>query len=97
MLLGQLQPLAESWIISDPQGGQLPACEADLDLLLNDALARIRPTAASASRSGVPEFRQPSATGPTHQRPAVDKRRLLSQPDVTVDHMTGFVTIEDRP
>jgi hypothetical protein len=43
MLLGQLQPLAKSWIISDPQGGQLPACEADLDLLLNDALARIPP------------------------------------------------------
>jgi hypothetical protein len=45
----------------------------------------------------VPESPQPSATGPTHHRPPVDKRRLLSQPDVTVDHMTGFVTIEDRP
>jgi hypothetical protein len=97
MLLGQLQPLAKSWIISDPQGGQLPACEADLDLLLNDAWPASRPTAASASRSGVPESPQPSATGPTHHRPPVDKRRLLSQPDVTVDRMTGFVTIEDRP
>jgi hypothetical protein len=26
-----------------PQSGQLPACETDLDLLLNDALARIPP------------------------------------------------------
>jgi hypothetical protein len=31
------------WIISDPQRGELPACEIDLDLLLNDALARVPP------------------------------------------------------
>ena len=30
-----------TWIISDPQGGELPACEADLDVLLNDALSRV--------------------------------------------------------
>jgi hypothetical protein len=33
--------LRNSGIISDPQGGELPACEADLDMLLNDALARV--------------------------------------------------------
>jgi hypothetical protein len=32
-----------AWIVSDPQGGELPACEADLDVLLNDALARVPP------------------------------------------------------
>jgi hypothetical protein len=31
------------WLISDPQGGQLAACDTDLDALLNDALARIPP------------------------------------------------------
>jgi hypothetical protein len=31
------------WIVSDPQGGELPACEADLDVLLNDTLARVPP------------------------------------------------------
>lgn len=40
-LFGCLEPAA--WLISDPQSGQLPACETDLDLLLNDALARIPP------------------------------------------------------
>ena len=34
-----LEPAA--WLISDPQGGQLAACETDVDLLLNDALARV--------------------------------------------------------
>jgi hypothetical protein len=32
-----------AWIVSDPQGGELPACEADLDVLLNDALSRVPP------------------------------------------------------
>ena len=32
-----------AWIVSDPRGGELPACEADLDVLLNDALSRIPP------------------------------------------------------
>lgn len=31
---------AAAWIVSDPQGGELPACEADL---LNDALSRVPP------------------------------------------------------
>jgi hypothetical protein len=30
-----------TWTVSDPKGGELAACEADLDLLLNDALARV--------------------------------------------------------
>lgn len=34
---------AAAWIISDPQGGELPACEADLDVLRNDALSRVPP------------------------------------------------------
>jgi hypothetical protein len=34
---------AAAWIISDPQGGELPACKADLDVPLNDALARMPP------------------------------------------------------
>jgi hypothetical protein len=40
VLFGCLKQAA--WI-SDPQGGQLPACETDVDLLFNDALARIPP------------------------------------------------------
>jgi hypothetical protein len=32
---------AAAWIVSDPQGGELAACETDLDVLLNDALARV--------------------------------------------------------
>ena len=32
---------AAAWIVSDPQGGELPACEVELDLLLNDALSRV--------------------------------------------------------
>ena len=39
-----------------PQRGQLAACETDVDLLLNDALARVLVTAGSASRSGVPQL-----------------------------------------
>ena len=34
---------AAAWIVSDPQGGELAACEVDLDVLLNDALARVPP------------------------------------------------------
>jgi hypothetical protein len=41
VLFGCLE--AAVWIVSDPQGGELPACEADLDVLLNDALARVPP------------------------------------------------------
>jgi hypothetical protein len=52
-LFGFLEQAA--WIISDPEGGQLPACETDVDLPSNDALAEYHPIAASASRSGVPE------------------------------------------
>jgi hypothetical protein len=37
VLFGCVQ--AAAWIISDPQGGELPACEADLGVLLNDALS----------------------------------------------------------
>jgi hypothetical protein len=32
-----------AWIISDPEGGLLPACETDVDLPSNDTLARIPP------------------------------------------------------
>jgi hypothetical protein len=39
VLFGCLE--AAAWIINDPQGGELPACEVDLDVLLNDALARL--------------------------------------------------------
>jgi hypothetical protein len=41
VLFGCLE--AAAWIVSDPQGGELPACEADLDVLLNDALSRVPP------------------------------------------------------
>jgi hypothetical protein len=34
---------AAVWIVSDPQGGELPACEVDLDVILNDALGRVLP------------------------------------------------------
>jgi hypothetical protein len=44
---------AAAWIVSDPQGGELPACEADLDILLNDALSRVPPD----SRVGVEGWR----------------------------------------
>ena len=40
-LFGCLEPAA--WLISDPQSGQLAACQADVDLLLNDALVRVPP------------------------------------------------------
>jgi hypothetical protein len=43
------KPGAGRLIISDPQGGQLAACETDIDLLLNDALTRVPLTA----RAGV--------------------------------------------
>ncbi len=40
VLFGCLETAA--WVVSDPKGGELPACEADLDvLLLNDALSRV--------------------------------------------------------
>jgi hypothetical protein len=39
VLFGCLE--AAAWIVSDPQGGELPACEVDLDVLLNDALSRV--------------------------------------------------------
>jgi hypothetical protein len=29
------------WIVSDPQGGELPACEVDVDVILSDALRRV--------------------------------------------------------
>ena len=32
---------AAVWIVSDPQGGDLPACEADVDVILSDALGRV--------------------------------------------------------
>jgi hypothetical protein len=39
VLFGCLETAA--WVVSDPQGGELPACDADLDLILNDALGRV--------------------------------------------------------
>ena len=41
VLFGFLEQAA--WIISDSEGGQLPACETDVDLPSNGALARIPP------------------------------------------------------
>jgi hypothetical protein len=41
VLFGCLE--AAAWIVGDPQGGELSACEADLDVILNDALARVSP------------------------------------------------------
>jgi hypothetical protein len=41
VLFGCLETAA--WVVSDPQGGELPVCEIDLDLLLNDALAWVPP------------------------------------------------------
>jgi hypothetical protein len=49
MLFGCVEPAA--WLITDPQGGQLDGCEADVDVLLNDALARVPPD--STVRVGV--------------------------------------------
>ncbi len=39
VLFGCLDPVA--WIVSDPQGGELPAYEIDVDVVLNDALGRV--------------------------------------------------------
>jgi hypothetical protein len=36
-----------AWIVSDPQGGELAACEIDLDVVLNDALGRVLPDSGS--------------------------------------------------
>jgi hypothetical protein len=41
VLFGCVAPAA--WLITDPQGGQLAACEPDVEVLLNDALARVPP------------------------------------------------------
>ena len=42
VLSGCLETAA--WIVSDPQGGELPAYEVDLDVVLNDALSRMPPS-----------------------------------------------------
>jgi hypothetical protein len=34
---------AAAWIVSAPKGGELPVCEADLEVIHNDALARVPP------------------------------------------------------
>jgi hypothetical protein len=39
VLFGCLEMAA--WVVSDPQGGELPVCEVDLDVILNDALSRV--------------------------------------------------------
>jgi len=40
VLFGCLE--AAMWIvISDPQGGELPVCEVDVDVILSDALGRV--------------------------------------------------------
>ena len=39
VLFGCLDRVA--WIVSEPQGGELPACEIDVDMVLNDALGRV--------------------------------------------------------
>ena len=63
MLVGCQQ--AAAWIISDRQGGELPACDADLDVLLNDALTRVPLDSTSGSRSGGPELPGLRDTEPT--------------------------------
>jgi hypothetical protein len=76
---------AAAWIISDPQGGELPACEADLDVLLNDALSRVPPNSRVRLESGVPDpHARVAATRSARPRPAVQPRRALSQPHPTV-------------
>jgi hypothetical protein len=39
VLFGCLEMAA--WVVSDPQGGELPACEIDLDVIVGDALSRV--------------------------------------------------------
>ena len=63
MLFGCLE--AAAWIINDPQGGELPACEVNLDVLLNDALAACRWTHPFGSRPGGPELTGLRDTEPT--------------------------------
>jgi hypothetical protein len=41
VLFGCLESAA--WVVSDPQGGELPVCEIDLDLIVNDTLSRVPP------------------------------------------------------
>jgi hypothetical protein len=41
VLFGCLE--AAAWIVSDPQGGDLPAWKADLDVILIGALTRVPP------------------------------------------------------
>jgi len=36
---GRLETAA--WVVSDPQCGEVPACEVDLDVVLNDVLSRV--------------------------------------------------------
>jgi hypothetical protein len=40
-----------AWIITDPQGGQLAACDVDVDVLINHALAQVSP--GSSTRIGI--------------------------------------------
>jgi hypothetical protein len=50
VLFGRLESVAR--IVSDPQGGKLPVCEVDLDVILNDALDRAPRAAWCGWRSG---------------------------------------------
>ena len=84
MLFGFLEQAA--WIISDSEGGQLPACETDVDLPSNGALARIPPD--SSIRLEV--WGVWTATGSMGRRRAtttVYARLVLSQPSPTVTGM----------
>jgi hypothetical protein len=48
-------PEVAAWIVSDPQGGEPSACEAELDVLFNEGLAECPWTAPCGWRSDVHE------------------------------------------
>jgi hypothetical protein len=86
VLFGYVQ--AASWIVSDPQGGELPACEADLDVLLNDALSRVPLNSFGAGGGLARMSRRRLATARSaHRRPAVDRGRRLLRLGSTVARM----------
>jgi hypothetical protein len=89
VLFGCVESVA--WIVSVPQGGELLACEADLDVLLNDALSRVPPTAAYAWRSGVPEDHLATASSPSrHSATGCGQGRAAVMPRFYRCRMTSF-------
>jgi hypothetical protein len=82
-------PDAAAWVVSDPRGGELSACEVDLDAVINNALAAYRWTARSGWKSAVHEGR--------HMESTVDSRGSLSQPGRTVERMTSGTSSGKAP